>query len=100
MTIPFLDEAENRGFERGIEKTALNMLKKNKTFEEISEITVLISMSKKLRNLLKKLTIKKMTSQNRRKRVFKLLINVFMPKNKKSGLNRKFNFAPQSTAIF
>ena len=41
MTIPFLDEAENRGFERGIEKTAINMLKKNKTIEEIAEITEL-----------------------------------------------------------
>lgn len=49
MTIPFLDEVENRGiqigFERGvesgIEKTALNMLKKNISFEEIADITEL-----------------------------------------------------------
>ena len=53
MTIPFLDEVENRGiqigfergvesgFERGLEKTALNMLKKNISFEEIADITEL-----------------------------------------------------------
>jgi len=45
MTIPFLDEVENRGFERGvesgIEKTALNMLRENKSFEEIARITEL-----------------------------------------------------------
>jgi len=41
MTIPFLDEAENRGFEKGIEKTALNMLRENKSLEEISRITEL-----------------------------------------------------------
>ena len=41
MTIPFLDEVEHRGFEKGIEKTALNMLKKNISFEEIADITEL-----------------------------------------------------------